>query len=214
MTNNDRLPQLINQALEEQRTSIDQLAALTNIPKRYLTALKEGDLKNLPPAPYVRGYILKIAEALNLEAENLIAAYRELTLKRSGQEDSLPTNRFAVEKKSRSRVWVFLAIGFLLLGLWFLKLTPSFRGIPEISIYFPEQPITVVNERLLAIEGRVAEPKDAVFINDEPVLTDRAGRFRKEALLESGLNTFEITAKRFLGRETKIIRQVFYEERQ
>lgn len=212
--NDNRLSQLINQALEEQRVNIDRLASSTNIPKRYLTALKDGDIKNLPPAPYVRGYILKIAEVLNLEAENLIAAYRELTLKRSGPEDSLPVNRFAAEKKSRSRIWIFLIIIFLLLGLWFLRFTPSFRGVPEINIYFPEQSITVVNERLLIIEGRVAEPKDAVFINEEPVLTDYIGRFRKEALLESGLNTFKIRAKRFLGREAEVVRQIFYEERQ
>lgn len=209
--NNNKLSEYINQIFQEKNLTIDRLAALTNIPKRYLIALKEGDFKNLPPAPYVRGYILKIAESLNIEADNLIEAYRELTLKSSGRDDALPTNRFAITEKPARRFLVLLII-ILFFSLLLLRFTPNFRGVPEINVNLPEEVMTVTDGSLI-IEGSV-EPADAVFINGEPVAVDRNGRFIKEVMLENGQNTFEIKAKRFLGRETKIIRQVFYEERQ
>jgi len=209
---NNRLSELINQILKEKGLDINRLASLTNIPKRYLTALKDGDLKNLPPAPYVRGYILRVCRALNTKPDDLIEAYRELSLKKSGKNDSMPTNRFD-DKLNHSRpILIWLIATLLVAGILFLRFTPDFRGIPEISVNLPDFPIRV-SDPMFIIEGRVT-PGDAIFVNTEQTLTDNYGNFTKQVMLDAGLNSFEIKARRFLGRETKIIKQIFYEERQ
>jgi len=209
---NNQLSELINQILKEKGLDINRLASLTNIPKRYLTALKDGDFKNLPPAPYVRGYILRICRALNIKPDDLIEAYRELSLKKSGRNDSMPTNRFDDNQNHSHSILIWLIAALLIAGIFFLRFTPDFRGVPEISVNLPDFLIRV-NDPLFIIEGRVT-PGDAIFINTEPTLTDNDGNFTKEVMLEVGSNAFEIKAVRFLGRETKIIRQIFYEERQ
>ena len=49
-----------------------------------------------------------------------------------------------------------------------------------------------------------------LFMNGELVSIESGGAWEKGVALEPGLNTIEIRAKKFLGRETTITRQIFY----
>jgi len=41
---------------------------------------------------------------------------------------------------------------------------------------------------------------------------DENNNFSKSVLLQGGINSFEIKAKKFLGRETSVTRQIIYQE--
>ena len=62
--------------------------------------LAEDNLEDLPAAPYVHGYLIRIAEALGLNGEKMWIEYQKSneTLKRSGKNDELPKNRFESTK--------------------------------------------------------------------------------------------------------------------
>jgi len=70
--------------------TLGELARATNIPMGHLRALEEGREHDIPPGPYVAGYLRTIREALDLPPEGP----RELThpVKRAGM--SLPMVRF------------------------------------------------------------------------------------------------------------------------
>jgi transcriptional regulator with XRE-family HTH domain len=70
--------------------TLAELSRATNIPMAHLRALEEGREHDIPPGPYVAGYLRTIREALGLPLEGP----RELThpVKRAGM--SLPMVRF------------------------------------------------------------------------------------------------------------------------
>jgi hypothetical protein len=205
--NDKTLSELIEELMTTRGLNIDKLAELTNIPKRYLIALSGNDVKNLPAGPYVRGYLNKIADVTGVEPIGLYTAYKKLGLKTSGKEDSLPLNRFAIQKPANKLI-VIATIGLLVVTAVSFKLK-DVLGIPSIEISLPETAL-IVEAPTAIIEGRI-DPKDSLELNGEAVYPDSTGAFSEEVSLEQGINTFEFKIKRFLGRETKIERQIIYE---
>ena len=211
MTNDSeiKLPELLLQLMQEKGVTVEKLTFVTNIPHRFVAALLAGEFKKLPAKPYVRGYLLKIAAALNVEAPVLIRAYKESTeLKSSGEADRLPVNRFAIQKLNKNFIIIFLIL--LLVGGFLTWRINDILGTPSLGVNLPEDTFSTQAE-MLKISGEIS-PGDKLTLNQEIVYTDDAGKFEKEISLLPGLNTFEFSVKRFLGRETRVVRQVFYEE--
>lgn len=203
------ISELIQELMEERGVSIDKLSFATNIPRRFVVAFIEGDFKRLPAKPYVRGYLTKMSSVLNVEPSLLLKAYKDATeIRNSDQEDKLPVNRFAIQKANKNSIVVVLIIiaiiGFL---TWRVK---DILGTPSIEINLPEKTF-VTKEKVIKVSGRI-NAKDKLTLNQEMIYTDSVGKFEKEVNLSPGLNTLEFNVKRFLGRQTKIIKQVLYEE--
>jgi hypothetical protein len=222
--NDKNLGEALSEVVTEHGLTLEKLSEITNIPKRYLLAMTENDVKNMPAAPYIRGYISKICSMLDADPAILHAAYKKTELKTSGREDYLPKNRFAIVKKSKKKFWIisFITIGFIIAGL---RIGPAlnsrnagdigyaFLGIPSIEVNLPakvnDQDFSETRERTITIDGKI-NPRDSIIINRELVSVNNDGLFSKEAFLNTGLNVFEIKVKRFLGREITVIRKVFY----
>ncbi len=205
------ISKLLGELLEERGINPEKLSYATNVPTRFVTALLEGNFKELPAKPYVRGYLIKIAAALGVEDEVIMEAYRESTeIRSSGGNDKLPMNRFAIQKINKN----FIIVAVVILGLLiFLGLRINdIMGTPTLQVNLPENPFST-NDQTLKIIGKMSA-KDKLTLNQEIVYTNRDGTFQKDVTLSPGLNTFEFDATRFLGRETKIVRQVVYEEPQ
>ncbi|MCL4406303.1 MAG: helix-turn-helix domain-containing protein [Patescibacteria group bacterium] len=205
--NEKTLAELMEELITGRGLNIDKLAELTNIPKRYLSALCQNDVKSLPAGPYVRGYLNKIAAVTGVEPTGLYAAYKKLGFKTSGKEDALPSNRFAIQKPANR--WIIAgALGLLLIIGVSLKIK-DVLGIPTINVNLPETDL-IVQAPTAIIEGKI-DPRDSLQLNGEPIYPDSTGAFSEEVPLEQGINTFEFKIKRFLGRETKIERRIIYE---
>lgn len=212
MNNNNEskhISELLSELIEERGISAEKLSLTTNIPHRFITALLDGDFKRLPAKPYVRGYLLKISTVLNVDSALILKSYKDaVEIQASGEKDRLPENRFAIQKINKNFIIVFLiliiAIGFLAFRI------KDILGAPTIEVSLPGNTL-VTKEKAIKVSGKI-NPKDRLTLNQEIVYTDEAGKFEKEVNLSPGLNTFELNAKRFLGRETKVVRQIFYEE--
>ncbi len=211
MINNEtkHISELISGLMQERSVNVDKLALVTNIPRRFISALIEGDFKRLPAKPYVRGYLTKIAAALNIEPAFLLKAYKDTTeMKGSGEKDTLPVNRFAIQRINKNFVIVVLLI-IIVVGFLTFRMK-DILGTPSLEVGLPENTL-VTKEEVIKVAGSI-NPKDRLTLNQEIVYTDEAGKFEKEISLSPGLNTLEFDVKRFLGRETKVIRQIFYEK--
>ena len=68
------LSELLNEAISLRGLDVKKLSELTDIPVHYLAALGDGDFAKLPAVPYVRGYLIKTAEALRVDADLLLRA--------------------------------------------------------------------------------------------------------------------------------------------
>jgi hypothetical protein len=189
-------------------TSADVLKE-SGVPDSYFEALLAGEFKKLPAAPYVRGYIYKIAPLIEMDGGELWALYKkENQLKVSGPNDNLPSNRFALKsRKIKYIVWAGFA-ALLVLVYVFFNLS-GLTGTPTLEVFYPQEELTLAHSPTIRVGG-VIEPRDRVLINGSFMRTDD-GRFDVEFPLREGLNTITFSVKRMLGKEITAMRQVLYE---
>ena len=203
------LKSLMNEALELRNVNHEKLAQLTGISERYIWAIQNVEVDKLPPSPYVRGYIKKIAEVLHLKHDEIWDLYRkELTRGTSGKYDTLPENRFAICHLSRKQLFS-VALGFLFI-VYLLANINRLIGKPALRITFPESPVFTTLESRIALTGYL-DQKDKLTINGEEIFISQDGSFFKEYELQPGLNIYEFKAQRFLGREVSETKQILYQ---
>ncbi|MGC9611089.1 MAG: helix-turn-helix domain-containing protein [Minisyncoccia bacterium] len=214
--NNEDLKNLTNlilEALKLKGLTIDKLSQMTGVSERSLALLLEERFDKLPPAPYVHGYLVKIAEVLNLDGQKLWQEYLKNNeeIRRSGQEDVLPPNRFAIPKINKK-----LAVGIaaVIIVLCYLAIRlPAVFGQPEITIQGLDNNPTVVQEASTTVHG-IMNPADELKINGEAVYPDKDGNFQKNILLQSGFNNIVFQVKKLLGKTYTINKQVFYQTKE
>lgn len=94
-----QLGQELQQVRENRGISLYQLHSWTHIPLHHLTAIETGNLKNLPPDIYVRGFIRRIGDALGLDGSEIADSLPQTdpmkTVVRSW-EQSESSSRFAL----------------------------------------------------------------------------------------------------------------------
>lgn len=202
--------EILVEALREKKMSMARLAELTDIPERYVALLMEGSKQGLPPAPYVRGYLMRIADALGLDGQQVWEAYmKQQELKTSGEGDTLPINRFAFKRIKRKNLVMVLAVVAVvgIAGVWVR--TIAIRE--NIDVKNPAESGVVVYEPAIDLRGKI-NPGERLTINNEDVAVDRSGYFEKNFALEPGINTVEFKVKRLLGKEQVVTRQIIYQQ--
>lgn len=205
-----QLKEIIAEALSQQNFSVKKLVETTNIPENYIKLFLDGQLHKLPPAPYVRGYLTKIAQVLGLDKDELWQVYKnEVKTYSSGPLDRLPSNRFVI--KSGGKKILFFGVLGLMVVSYLIWNANQLIGVPYLQINNPSENTTIVSYPVFMIDGKT-DVSNKLTINNEQIYIDKDGQFKKKYDLQSGLNNFEIVAKKFLGREMKIIKKIIYEE--
>ncbi len=183
-----------------------KLSGFTDVPQRFITSLIKGEFADLPSEPYIRGYLFKIAGVLEADPNFLWRSFRQSAeIRSSGSEDILPANRFSLKKVSSRKLWLIL-IGLAILTFLALRLN-SILGKPVLEVSLPE----TTTSQIINVAGRVT-PADTLTLNGEVIYPNEKGEFAKDVRLEPGLNLLEFKAKHYLGRETKMVKQVFYQQ--
>ena len=193
-------------------TNVAKLSEAANITEHYLTALISHQSKNLPPPPYIRGYILRMAEVLDLDGSFLWQSYsKTLISKTSGSEDLLPFNRFALKPVSKTKIAVGIVVLFAI--IYFGWRAGGFFGTPGIEITNPATDNFITKDAAITLTGKI-NPQDKLTINGEEITTDGKGYFEKS--WDFHFSPDNITAKlefkfkRLLGKEVVVDRQIIY----
>ena len=189
-----------------------KLSEATNIPEHYLTALISHQSKNLPPPPYIRGYILRMAEVLDLDGSFLWQSYsKTLISKTSGSEDLLPFNRFALKPVSKTKIAVGIVVLFAI--IYFGWRAGGFFGTPGIEITNPATDNFITKDAAITLTGKI-NPQDKLTINGEEITTDGKGYFEKSWDFHFSPDNItaklEFKVKRLLGKEVVVDRQIIY----
>lgn len=191
--------------MESKGMDAGKLSDLTDVPQRFIVSLVDGDFKDLPSEPYIRGYLFKVAGVLDADPNFLWRSFRQSSeIHSSGSADLLPTNRFSLQRISSKKAWIVL-VALVLLGFLGFRVN-SILGRPTLDVTLPE----TTTSQVVNVTGKV-NPGDTLTLNNEVVYPNEKGEFKKDVQLESGLNILEFKAKHFLGRETRVVKQVFYQ---
>lgn len=207
------LTNLILEALKMKGLTIDKLSQMTGVSERSLALILEEKFEKLPPSPYVHGYLVKIAEVLNLDGQKLWQEYLKDNdeIRRSGKEDILPPNRFAIPKTNKKMV-IGIGAAVIILGYLAFRL-PGLFGQPALTISDLNDNPTTVSDPSFTVHG-IMNPADELTINGEAVYPKEDGSFEKNLLLQPGFNNVVFQIKKLLGKTNTITKQVFYQTKE
>ncbi len=205
-----KLSHMVADQLEVKELTVDEVSHATGVSADYIDAIKDSRGEKLPPLPYLKHDLYKLAEYLELDPALVLEAYKnEFSAKLSGQGDQLPYNRFALP--SHKRRWLIGGISLLIfIGLLLISGRVFSRPYLELTVPDPNQNPYVVTEPTVVLIGRV-DPSDKLFINDQSVLLDASGRFSYPYQLDPELNAVEFRVSRFLGKELVVVKQVYWQ---
>jgi cytoskeletal protein RodZ len=200
----------LKEQFEVKGVTPEKMSEHTGISERHIRALLQGETKKLPSAPYVRGYLSKIARVLDLNSSSVWKIYtEEFSVATSGPVDHLPRNRYAIQAVNRK--WLFIGVGAFIVFLYLTLNASRLFGRPSLEISTPPSDTTTTNLATILLAGTV-NPQDKLLIDNEEVIPDSTGSFSKEYALQPGLNQIQFTVSRFLGREMTVTRKVIYRQ--
>jgi cytoskeleton protein RodZ len=101
------------------KMSLQDISAATKIQLKFLEALERDNYDQLPPAPFVVGFLRAYAQCLSVDPEEIIATYHTRHRSSEGVEKpALLVTAYQVRRPTRSRVLgVSLLVVVLVLGL-------------------------------------------------------------------------------------------------
>lgn len=198
----------LNERVRERGINMKRLSELTGVSLKHLEGIFSGDPKRLPSYPYLKGYLTKLGEVLDFDSSEAWEQMKKFTdAKSSGKMDELPKNRFS--KKPIGHYFLIggiVAAVILYAGFRFYEIS----GKPDVTISYPSENMIVVDMNLISLSGKISNG-DELRINGERVDIQSDGNWQKSVSLQPGINTMQITAKKFLGKEISLIRQIVYQ---
>src|SRR5690625_24868 len=124
---------ILKEAREEKNISLESLKESTKIQKRYLKAIEQGNFHILPGTFYARAFIKEYAEAVGLNAEELLAEHKNELPTSQPKEDVQYTRMQRTRRESQSNkdpiilsvipkiIVVLLVIGIIFITFLFYK---------------------------------------------------------------------------------------------
>ena len=204
---NTDFPQFFSQTVKERGYNLKKLSEASGISIKHLESIARGDFAALPSAPYFHGYMQKLGQLLDFDAETWWTKLKEGNFVHDvNTKDSPVKNRFT--KPTQKNIAWIAAFGLIILLYLGFQFTRIF-GKPVIAVTFPSENPAQVSMQTVDITGTVKNATE-LYINNEPVVLASDGTWEKSVLLQEGVNTLQIRATKFLGGETTDIVQVIY----
>ena len=112
--------EILKQRREELGLDLREISNTLRIKYAYLKALEDGDIKNLPPEVYVKGYIHEYARVLNIDPDPVISSYMHLIAQPEPAQDK-PVGA-TTQSKKRKTGYVLIPALLILAALFLIYL--------------------------------------------------------------------------------------------
>jgi len=205
--------QFFSEKIKERGISLKKLSEVTGIAPTHIESLLRGDYESMPSAPYFHGYLIHLGAVLDFDGDEWWAKLKkEGVIKNSGELDTLPRNRFIKQAPPKYLWWIGVAV-IVLIYLAFQA--PRIFGKPTLTVISPDANPYVTTSSTFTLAGTVSGADSLYLVGadggTEQIIVGADGSWQKNVLLGIGPNPFEISAKKFLGGETTVTEQVFYQ---
>ena len=171
--------------LKEARTAkgytLDDLQSITKIQKRYLAGIENEDFGSMPGSFYVRAFIKQYAEAVGLDADEMLSLYRDSSGAIKPEEDERQLASPTISRRGSTRrndqltqimpkVFVALFIVIIIVVAWFLYTNnASKKQEADVGV---DEPITIQDQNKpddeKQGEGTNVDKEDEVEPDPEP----------------------------------------------
>lgn len=162
--------------------SLEDLQDITKIQKRYLAGIENGNFNIMPGPFYVRAFIKQYAEAVNLNADEMLELYKsEVPESMVEQEKSISSTPIRSRNISRSssrlteiipKIIVALFIIAIITIAWILLQNKAGSNLPDEAL--KDNPTTLEENNVVqpnVPKDETKQPAEEVPPVDEPVVT-------------------------------------------
>lgn len=194
---------------EDKGLTFEDLENTTHIPIKYIRAIEDFRLEDLPPAKAFRlAYLREYAKALDINYGCLIK-----NLNFSSTNTPKKTTHF--KWPNFSLYFIFRNLGFtfliLLFGGYFFWQVRGIVKPPTLDIFSPNEGYVVSQPNIL-LEGQTTS-ESSLTINGQNIMINEQGRFASTIDLSKGVNTITISAMKKHGKSTSLVRHIIYQEK-
>lgn len=205
---NQSFSEFLRERMKERGWNAKRLSEVSGVSLKHVEGLLRGNMGSLPSTPYVHGYLERLGQIFGFDVDEWWEKLKTGgEISDSGASDRLPKNRFL--KKTHSKLVWLGALAALIIIYAALRFAPVL-GRPNLDIAFPNSNFLTVASSELTLNGQ-ARNADALTVDGEAVSIAPDGSWTKQVALQPGLNTIEVTAKKFLGGEVSLTRQILYQ---
>ncbi|MCL5666370.1 MAG: DUF4115 domain-containing protein [Patescibacteria group bacterium] len=196
----ETLGEYLKEVRESLGFAVEKVADKTGISPKFITALEEGNYRQLPADIYMTGFLKKIAAFYSVDGRELVSQYK----KERGIQQQLGSQAAGggyLKKKILGRMVVTPVTVSIALGLLFAAVTMgyiawqvmSINRTPSLEIFQP-QDRQVVKDSFVNVRGKT-DPGTGIAINNQSIFVDSEGNFKTQLGITAGQKDLVITAK-------------------
>lgn len=182
----------------------------TNIRRSYIVAIENNQWDQLPDLTYAKNFVLTYAKFLELDLNKIENRFNIEIKYCLPVTDNQPLNNLPQKPKiiiTPRFLTVGLALFFIaIIGIYTYYQIDYFLQTPKLNIQEPTD-YTEVSVNKVNITGQT-DPENIIYINNQPLTTDKNGNFSTPIQLQNGYNIIKVTAKNKIGKtitSTKIV---------
>lgn len=190
-----RVSSLLRNSRLEKQFDLQEISKKLKIPAKYLRALEEDQISAFPQEPYCSLIVKDYAEFLGLNGSEVLRLFhRDYDPKHQPSDQSKKLFSFTPQ----FTFTLFLLLGVLAFSGFLLYEYLKFNQPPTLKVNWP----TEIHEQILEISG-TTDPEATVRINDDLVIVDSNGNFKKTIRQETSPAKVIIESKSPAGKITR-----------
>lgn len=204
-----RVGQKLYKTRTEKSLTLEEIAERTKIRPEFLTAIEKGEYNKLPSTTYAQGFVRNYASFLGLSQKEILPLFRrEFDEKKTYKVLPDGMTRGSGFPLTRARIQQSFFVAAIACIALFGYLGFQYRSMfvpPMLVVNSPKQNAKTKNE--VTISGKT-DPNATILINNEPVLPNTNGEFKKILTLFPGKTSIILKAKNRFGKETILERNI------
>ncbi|MFC1662619.1 helix-turn-helix domain-containing protein [Patescibacteria group bacterium] len=196
--------------------TIDQVSQHLGISRKHVQSIEAGDYGKMPGEIYIKNFLRSYAGLLNVQEAAVLKKFQEEYNINRRINPRIRKEELPPEGLPKKFVFTPVAIKRIIIGLLVVSIlvylgweVSKIISPPSLILSEPPESYTT-NENLVVVAGET-EPEAIVLINKEQIFVGKDGSFRETLVMEPGVNTVIIEAKKPRSRTITIYRQLLYE---
>lgn len=203
-TRNNSLGNLLKNTRLRHKLKLSHIEKYTNIRQSYIVAIENNQWDQLPSLEYAKKFIITYAKFLELDEQKIKNRF-EIEAKHffpekngNNSHHNFSLKKFIITPHTLTVLGVIAV--FSLIGLFAYYQINHFIQTPKLNVEKPAD-FTQVSVNKVEITGQT-DPDNIIYINNQPLTTDKNGKFSTPVQLKQGYNIIKVTAENKIGRTT------------
>ena len=197
----------------EKSLTYQDIEKATKIRQKFIIALENNDLDNLPGKTYTRGFVKNYSEFLGLSTNSILAILRRQYNERKkgellpqGLEKPLTPSKIFGQKLT---IPLAFSIAIVMLGIYLYFQYRFLIGAPNLEVESPKENLIIQSDSVM-VKGKT-DKEIKIILNGQEVAVNNNGTFTQEIKIKEGENSITIIAINKQGKGKKIERTVIRE---